>query len=214
MTRFPEDGETAALIDEAVRGDQQALAALLSRHRKRLRSMVALRLDRRLQGRLDPSDIIQEACLDATRRLTEYQRSPTMPFFLWLRFLVGQRLLDEHRRHLGAASRDADREISLDRSAFPETSSAALADHVLGRLTSPSQAAIRAERKFRLEEALGRLDPIDREILALRHFEELSNAEAAEVLGLDKSAASKRYVRALVRIKDLLVALTEGKSDE
>jgi RNA polymerase sigma-70 factor (ECF subfamily) len=175
--------------------------------------MVALRLDRRLQGRVAPSDVIQDACLDAARRLPEYRNNPTMPFFLWLRLLVSQRLVDEHRKHLGAAARDAGREISLYRGALPETSSAALAAHLLGRLTTPSRAAIRAERKIRLQEALNSLDPIDREVLALRHFEELSNGETAAVLGLDKSAASKRYARALIRLKEILAALPGGLNE-
>jgi RNA polymerase sigma-70 factor (ECF subfamily) len=213
MADVPDRSEPTTLIEQAVRGDQQALVALLDRHRDRLRRMVGLRLDQRLQGRVDPSDVIQEACLDATRRLPEYQANPTMPFFLWLRFLVGQRIVDEHRRHLGAAARDAGREISLHRGALPETSSAALAAHLLGRLTTPSQAAIRAERQIRLQEALNSLDPIDREILALRHFEELSNSEAAAVLGLDKSAASKRYARALMRLKQVLASMPGGLSE-
>lgn len=121
MTPFPDDCETAALIGQAARGDQHALETLLDRHRDRLRRMVALRLDRRLQGRIDPSDVIQEACADAAGRLPEYQRSPSMPFFLWLRFLVAQRLLDEHRKHLGAAIRDAGREISLYWAALPRS---------------------------------------------------------------------------------------------
>jgi RNA polymerase sigma-70 factor (ECF subfamily) len=210
MAKAPDDSETTRLIGRAVQGDQRALGELLVRHRGRLRRMVALRLDRRLQGRVDPSDVVQEACADAARRLPGYHRSPAVPFFLWLRLLVGQRLVDEHRRHLGAAARDAGREISLYRGALPETSSAALAAHLLGRLTSPSRAAIRAERKVRLQEALNTLDPIDREILALRHFEELSNGEAAAVLGLDKSAASRRYARALVRLKNVLASLPGG----
>ena len=185
MAELPDRSETTRLIEQAVRGDQRALGELLGRHRERLRRMVALRLDRRLQGRVDPSDVLQKACLDAARRLAEYQKGPTMSFFLWLRLLAGQRLVDEHRKHLGAAARDAGREISLYRGALPETTSAALAAHLLGRLTAPSQAAIRAERKIRLQEALNRLDPIDREVLALRHFEELTNGEAAAVLGLD-----------------------------
>jgi RNA polymerase sigma-70 factor (ECF subfamily) len=204
------DGETSRLIEQAVRGDQRALGELLGRHRERLRRMVALRLDRRLQGRVDPSDVLQEACLDAARRLPEYRDNPTMPFFLWLRYLAGQRLVDEHRRHLGAAARDAGREISLYRGALPETTTAALAARLLGRLTTPGQAAIRAERKIRLQEALNSLDPIGREVLALRHFEELSNGEAAAVLGLDRSAASKRYTRALIRLKDILASLPGG----
>jgi RNA polymerase sigma-70 factor (ECF subfamily) len=166
-----------------------------------------------LQGRVDPSDIIQEAYLDAARRLLEYRNNPTMPFYLWLRLLACQRLVDEHRRHLGAAARDAGREISLHRGALPETTGAALAAHLLGRLTSPSQAAIRAERKIRLQEALNSLDPIDREALAQRHFEELSNGETAAVLGLDKSAASKRYARALIRLKEILAFLPGGLTE-
>jgi len=213
MADVPGDQETTRLIEKAARGDPHALGALLDRHRGRLRRMVALRLDRRLQGRIDPSDVIQEACLDAARRLPEYTDNPTMPFFLWLRYLTGQRLVDEHRRHLGAQARDAGREISLYRGALPETTSAALAAHLLGRLTSPSHAAIRAERKIRIQEALNSMDPIDREVLALRHFEELSNGEAAAVLGLDKSAASKRYARALIRLKDILVSTTGGLSE-
>ncbi len=191
----PDERETLELIDRAVQGDQAAWNALLASYRDRLRRMVALRLDRRLQGRIDASDVIQEATLEASRRLAEYRQNPTMPFFLWLRFLTGQRLLEQHRRHLGAQGRDAGREISLFRGAMPATTTAALAAQLLGRYTSPSQAAVRAERKIRLQEALNSLDAIDREILALRHFEQLSNGEAAQVLLLDKSAASKRYAR-------------------
>jgi RNA polymerase sigma-70 factor (ECF subfamily) len=206
----PGEAETRALIDRAIRGDQGAWGELLARHRDRLRRMVALRLDRRLQGRVDASDVIQEAMLDASRRLDEYRRDPTMPFFLWLRYLTGQRLLEQHRRLLGAQGRDAGREISLYHGAMPETTTAALAAQLLGRNTSPSQAAQRAERKIRLQESLNSLDPLDREILALRHFEHLSNGEAAEVLGLDKSAASKRYARALIRLKDILASRPGG----
>ena len=137
MAEFPDRSETTRLIEQAVRGDQRALGELLGRHRERLRRMVALRLDWRLRGRVAPSDVLQEACLDAARRLPEYRKNPTMPFFLWLRFLAAQRLLDEHRKHLGAAARDAGREISLYRGALPETSSAALAAQLLGRLTTP-----------------------------------------------------------------------------
>jgi RNA polymerase sigma-70 factor (ECF subfamily) len=213
MAKVPDRSETARLVEQALRGDQRALGELLGRDRERLRRMVALRLDRRLQGRVDPSDVIQEACLDAARRLPEYHQNPTMPFFLWLRLLTGQRLVDEHRKHLGAVARDVGREISLYRGALPETTTAALAAHLLGRLTTPSQAAIRAERKIRLQEALNSLEPIDREVLALRHFEELSNAEAAAVLGLDKSAASKRYARALVRLKEILASQPGGLNE-
>jgi len=204
------ESETASLIERARLGDKLALGTLMERYRHRLERPVALRLDRRLQGRVDASDVIQEGFADAAARLKEYVRDPAMPFYLWLRFLVSQKLAEQHRRHLGAQARDAGREISIYRSAMPETTTAALAAQLLGKNTSPSQAAIRAERKLRLQEALNSLDPVDREILALRHYEQLSNGETAIVLGLDKSAASKRYARALVRLKEILAALPGG----
>jgi RNA polymerase sigma-70 factor (ECF subfamily) len=209
----PNSSETQLIIEKAVQGDDRAWDRLMTDHRARLRRLVALRLDRRLQGRVDPSDIIQESSIDAARRLAEYARNPTMPFFLWLRFLTGQRLLKEHRRHLGSQVRDAAREISLYHGAFPETTTADLAAHFLGKLSSPSQAAMRIEQTIRLQEALNSLEPIDREILALRHFEQLSNGEVAQVLGLDKSAASKRYMRALVRLKDVLSLMTDESQE-
>src|SRR5262245_10084982 len=136
--------ETNALLERAAQGDRQVLGTLLERDRGRLRRMVALRLDRRLQGRIDPSDVIQEAQLEASDRLDEYLRNPTMPFFLWLRLITGQRLLTLHRRHLEAKRRTVTRELSLNRGPLPQATSAALAAQLLGRLTRPSQAAIRA----------------------------------------------------------------------
>ncbi len=203
----PSHDATSKLVLQAANGDNEAWDRLLTEHRPRLRRMVSLRMDRRLQGRIDPSDVIQESLVDAAKRLPEYAQNPPLPFFLWLRFLTGQRLMEQHRRHLGAKARDAGREISLYRGAFPETTTADLAAHFLGKLSSPSQVAIRIEQKLRLQEALNALEPLDREVLALRHFEQLSNNEAAEVLGLDKSAASKRYTRALVRLKDVLMSM-------
>src|SRR5262249_33101430 len=188
-------------------GDQQALAELFGRHRERLRRMVRLRMDRRLQGRVDPSDVLQEAYLDVARRAPEDAANPAMPLFLSLRVLTGQRLVALHRQPLGAQMRDAGQEVSLHRGAIPQASSASLAAQLLGRLTSPTQAAIRAELQLRLQEVLNAMDPIDREVLVLRHFEELSNNETAEVLGLQKSAASNRYVRALKRLKEILASI-------
>jgi RNA polymerase sigma-70 factor (ECF subfamily) len=206
----PTRSEITRLVERAARGDQQVWGELLDQHRDRLRRMVTLRLDRRVQGRVDASDVIQDAYLDASNRLADYVKNPEMPFFLWLRYLVGQRILDQHRRHLGAQARDAGREVSLYHGAMPETTTAALAAHLLGRMTTPSQAAIRAERKIRLQEALNSMDLLDREVLVLRHYEQLSNGEAALVLGLDKSAASKRYARALIRLKDILTHMPGG----
>jgi RNA polymerase sigma-70 factor (ECF subfamily) len=197
---------TSDLIRRARDADTQALGELLARHRERLRLMVRLRLDRRLQGRIDPSDVLQEACIEACARFAEYARNPDMPFYLWLRFLTAQKLLVLHRRHLGTQARDAGREVSLHDGAFPEASSAALAAQLVGHRTTPSEAAMRAEMQIRLQEALNSMDPIDREVLTLRHFEQLSNAEAARVLGLRESAASQRYARALLRLKDIVSA--------
>ena len=197
-------------LRRAAEGDRQAWADLLNAHRPRLRRMVALRLDRRLQGRLDPSDVIQEAYLDATAGLAEYAARAEMPFFLWLRWLTGMRLTTLHRKHLGCQVRDAAREVSLERGAMPGATSAVLAAQLLGRDTRPSVAAIRAERQRRLQEALNAMDPVDREVLVLRHFEELTNAEVARELGLQESAASKRYIRALRKLKEILVALPGG----
>jgi RNA polymerase sigma-70 factor (ECF subfamily) len=172
--------------------------------------MLALRLDHRLQGRIDPSDVIQETYLEATERKDEYFRQQGMPFYLWLRFLAGQRLMILHRRHLGAQARDAGREVSLVRGAMPEASSAALAAHLLGRECRPSQVAIRAEIKLRLQEALNEKEPLDREVLALRHFEQLSNGEVARVLEIHEAAASKRYIRALKKLRAILASRPGG----
>lgn len=172
--------------------------------------MVKLRLDRRLQGRVDPSDVLQEAYLEAAERIGDYCQNPTMPPYLWLRFITGQRLLRIHRQHLGVQARDAAREVTLYRGALPAASSAALAAQLVGKKTSPSKAAMRAETKVRLQEALNRLDELDREVLALRHFEQLSNAEAAGVLGIQESAASKRYLRAIERLKEFLRQMPGG----
>jgi RNA polymerase sigma-70 factor (ECF subfamily) len=203
-------GETSALLQRAAAGDQQAWGSLLSRHRERLRRMVALRLDQRLQGRIDASDVIQEAFIDASAQLAAYLENPVMPFFLWLRFLTGIRLAKLHRHHLGTQMRDVGREVSLYRGTMPLTSSAALAAQLLGKETRPSEAAMRAELKIRLQEALNSMDPVDREVLALRHFEQLSTAETAQVLGIKEAAAGKRYLRALERLRDILVNTPGG----
>jgi RNA polymerase sigma-70 factor, ECF subfamily len=196
--------ELSDLMQCAAQGDVQALGRLLETHRKRLRRMVRLRLDPRLQGRIDPSDVIQEAYLEAAERLAEYLREPKMPFFLWLRFLTGQKLLGLRRHHLGTQARDAARELSIYQGAMPEASSACLAAQLLGKRTAPLEAAIRAEMKLRLQEALNGMEPMDREVLALRHFEQFNNAETAQLLGISESGASSRYLRALKRLKEIL----------
>jgi RNA polymerase sigma-70 factor (ECF subfamily) len=185
-------------------GDHRALGEFFARHRERLRRTVRLRLDRRLQGRIDPEDVLQEAFVDAARRLAEYAADPNMPPFLWLRFLTVQRLQTLHRLHLGVKSREARREVSLYNGSLPMADSRSLAARLLGRLTSPSRAAIRAEIQIKIQDVLNAMDPVDCEVLALRHFEELNNGETAAVLGIHKAAASNRYVRALRRLKEIL----------
>jgi len=192
------------LLRRLERGDERALVELFTRHRERLRRMVRLRLDRRLQGRIDSSDVLQEAHLEVARRAREYLEQPTMPPYLWFRFLTGQALLGLHRHHFGARKRDPAQEVSLRPQGPPQATSFSLAEMLLGRLTSPTLAARRAEMQLRLQEVLNTLEPLDREVVALRHFEELSNGEVAQVLGLSKTAASNRYLRALGRLKKML----------
>jgi RNA polymerase sigma-70 factor, ECF subfamily len=192
------------LLTRVDAGDEGALTELFARHRERLRRMIRLRLDRRLQGRIDSSDVLQDAYLEVARRAGEYFAQPTMPPFLWLRFLTSQTLQGLHRHHLKVHMRDAGQEVSLRRRAALEANSACLAEMLLGRLTSPTRAARRAEMQLKLQEILNAMEPLDREVLALRHFEELSNGEVALVLGLSKTAASNRYIRALQRLKERL----------
>jgi RNA polymerase sigma-70 factor (ECF subfamily) len=203
--------DASGLIERLRAGDRASLDALMARHRDRLRRMVEVRLDARLQARLDASDVVQDAYVEVADRLDEYLRDPKLPLFLWLRLVVGERLVRLHRHHLGVQMRDASREVSLFGGALPAASSAALAAQLLGRYTSPTQAILRAERIYRIQEALNSLEPIDREILALRHFEELTGAETAKVLGIEESAAAKRYFRALKRMKEVLVAMPGGQ---
>jgi RNA polymerase sigma-70 factor (ECF subfamily) len=198
------------LLEAARNGDENALAVLVERHRERLERMVRLRMDRRLQGRVDPADVVQEAYLAVRSKFGQYSVSSSLPFFLWLRLEVGQKLVDLHRFHLGAKMRDAGQEIALHRGALPQVTSVSLAEHLLGKLTTASRAAMRAELRLRVQEALNTMDPHDREMLVLRHFEELSNSEAAQVLGIKPSAAVNRYVRALKRLKAIFEGMPGG----
>ncbi len=171
--------------------------------------MVCWRLDPRLNGRLDPSDVLQEVYLDAARRLPDYLDQPALPVALWLRLLTGRRLIELHRQHLGALMRSAGQEVSLDQPGWAWANASSLASQLIGHLTSPSQAAARAETAARLTRALEEMDAVDREVLVLRHFDELTNNEVAELLGLQKAAASNRYVRALKRLKEILATMPD-----
>jgi RNA polymerase sigma-70 factor, ECF subfamily len=199
------------LLAAATAGDQCALAALVDRFRERLEQIVKLRLDRRLQGRVDPADVVQETSLAVLRKFGDYaEKDSKLPFFLWVRLETLQKLVDIHRFHLGAKLRSAGQEISLHRGGLPPVTSVSLAEQLLGRLSTASHAAMRAELKLRVEDALNSMDDSDREMLVLRHFEELSNSEAAQVLGISPTAACNRYVRALKRLKAVFEGLPGG----
>ncbi len=208
-----ETDEVRPLLDRLQAGDQLALGELFSKYRDRLGRMIQFRLDGRLKGRIAASDVLQEAYIDALKRLPHYQADPDMPFLIWLRWVTMQRLVEVHRQHLGAQMRDAGREVGLG-AGGPLAASSAMIAEFIGDLTSPSQAAQRSETLAQLGRALDGLDPTDREVLALRHFEELSNQETAAVLGIQPAAASKRYVRALERLKGALEQLPDFGGEE
>ena len=200
------DDDFRAELDRLRQGDPQALATFFSRHRDRLRRMIEFRLDARLRGRVSTSDVLQEAYIDALKRLPHYQADPDVPFFIWLRTVTFQQLIQVHRRHLGAQVRSAAKEVPLAHGGELDASTEKMAE-LIGDITSPSHAAQRSEALAQLRETLDQLDPTDREVLALRHFEELSNHEVAALLGIQSAAASKRYVRALERLKEALQRL-------
>jgi len=201
------DEQDEALLARLEEGDEQALALAFSRHRERLWQMVHFRLDQRLAGRVDEDDVLQDAYLDAAKRLRHFEDHGASSVFLWLRVIVGQTLVDVHRRHFGARMRSVHREVPMHDLYNPQATSVSIASKLLGRLTSPSHAAMRAELSDQLETALADMDPIDQEVLALRHFEELTNSEVAEVLGIQQKAASIRYVRALRRLRQIFAGV-------
>jgi RNA polymerase sigma-70 factor (ECF subfamily) len=161
-------------------------------------------MDERLHGRVDPDDVLQEAYLAAVARMKNYADDGTVSPFVWLRKMVLQTLTDLHRHHLGAQMRNAGREMVLQGWQYPQTTSISIAAQFMGQFTSPSQVAVRAEMFCQLEQAVAAMEPLDQEVLALRHFEELSNSEVAEVLGIQQKAASIRYVRAIKRLRGVL----------
>ncbi len=205
--------ESQAVIDQLVcgarDGDPHALGALLELNQERLRAIIEFRIDSRLRGRFDAADVLQEAFIEATQRFQDFLDNQEMPFFLWLRFITMQKLIQLHRRHLGTKARDATREVSIYAGPQPQATSAILAAHLLGRQTSPSMAAVRAEMQLRVERALNSMDDMDREVLALRHFEQLSNSEVAKLLDLSSTAANNRYIRALKRLKGVMESMQE-----
>ena len=192
----------AAGEDRAARGRE--LGDLLEKHRARLLRMVELRMDPALKARVGASDVLQEANIEIASRLDDYLANPRMPFFLWVRFITAQRLLKMRRFHVGAQKRSAKREVSADAPAGPAASAVALIDHLIASGVTPSLAMAEDEYRRQLMDALDEMNPMDREVLVLRHFEEMSNLEAARSLGIQPDAASKRYIRALERLAGVL----------
>jgi RNA polymerase sigma-70 factor (ECF subfamily) len=203
-----ESPHTESLLAKAAVGDATAWGSLLSFHQERLTRIVEFRMDRRLRGRLDAADVVQEAFVAATTRRVEFFQQSSQPLFLWLRWMVANTLLELHRHHLGAQMRDARREVWAGRSSNADDSHDSTRDALIAQLTAgatgPATAAGRAELNTRLNQALAKLDATDREVLALRHYEQLTSAEAAQVLGIQERAAAKRYTRALERLRDIL----------
>jgi len=191
---------TGELVLLQSRGEE-AVAELFDRYRQKLLRMITLRLDGRIVGKVDAEDILQDAFVESARRIQDYLDRPSVPFFVWLRQIAGQILIDTHRRYLGTKMRDVRQEVTLHRGGPAGTGSAFLVAQLADSLTTPSQFAVREEMIAELKAVLDKLDEIDREVLVLRHLEELSNNEVAEILGIDKYAASKRYLRALERLR-------------
>ena len=199
-------GPDADELSQLQRRGKEAVAELIERYRDKLLRMIAVRLDSRVIGKLDGEDILQDAFVEAAGRLGEYLDRPAVPFFVWLRQITLQVVIDSHRRYLGAKMRDVQQEVALDRGDSSSTSVSGLVAQLADSLTSPSQCAVREETAAGLQRTLESLEEIDREVLVLRHLEELSNNEVAQVLGIDKYAASKRYLRALERLRSALPA--------
>lgn len=181
-----------------------ALGELFAQNRGRLRAMIQLRLDARLRSRIDPSDVLQEAFVEIVRRTDHFLATTNVPPIVWMRAVTLEQMQHLVRRHLNAQARAVGRELHIERAEWGHETSAILAGELVAKLSSPSQAAIRAEQQIQLQLAIATLDPVDQEIIALRCYEELTNAETAAVLQLQPSAASNRYVRALKRLKDIL----------
>ena len=211
-TNCSDAAEIDRLVASAVQGDEASLARLLDLHTGRLTRMIALRIDARLSRRVDVDDVLQEIHWQASQHLQDYLRTPDVPFYLWLRGVATNILLELHRRHLGTQMRDARREVPLPPGLSLAASSSALAWHLADTGTSPSNAAMKAEWKSHIEEVVDSLPPADKEILALRHFEQLSPAETAHVLQVGEKAAGMRYLRALKRLRDQLASAPGGLS--
>jgi RNA polymerase sigma-70 factor (ECF subfamily) len=198
--------DTDELLAAASHGDAKARCSLLDRHRDRLRRLIAVRFDRRLTARLDPSDLVQETLAEAARRLDDYLRDRPLPFYPWLRQIAWNRMIDARRYHLRAGRRSIGRE---EPAGLPDESALELAERLLAG-EAPSTGLRRAEQQAQVRRALERLPERDREVLVLRYLEQLSTAEAAAVLDISEGAVRVRMLRALRRLRDILKTLGVG----
>lgn len=197
--------DSSILRTSAVEDREDVLSQFFVEYRARLKRMVEYRMDARLTGRVDASDVLQEAYIDAVRRVGHFvQSDESVSLYLWLRQITEQSMIDIHRRHFRAKKRDVRRDISIDRDTSERSSDLPRSVQLPSNHTSPSLKAIRLEQEAAIEVALSMMAPRDREVIELRHFDELSNTQVAEVLGLSTTAACNRYVRALKRLQDLL----------
>ena len=201
---WPESDQTQDLLKDVENGDPAAVNRLLDRHREAVRRMVQMRLDQAVARRVDASDVVQDVLLEASQRLSDYIRSPSMPFHLWLRQLAKDRIIDMHRRHRAAQRRSVDREQKISSFASDDQSAADLTALLRDAELTPAASALRKEMEERFVLALDQLDEHDREIVIMRHFEHLGNGEVAEALGLSAPAAGMRYLRAIRRLRELL----------
>jgi len=201
---WPNTSETQQLLDRAKQGDEKAVEGLLTRHREAVRRMIELRLDPAIVQRVDASDVVQEVLLEVSRRLQEYLKKPALPFHLWLRHIAKDHLIDAHRKHHQAQKRGVNREQQLVRPGWAERSSLDLAGQLIDQELTPASAAIRRELERRLQDALTQLEEDDREMILMRHYEQMPNQEVAGALGLTEAAASMRYLRAIRRLRDFM----------
>ena len=201
---WPGSDETHKLLKNAGDGDADAVNRLMERHRRSLRRMVEMRLDRALAKRVDANDVVQDVLLEASQRLADYIRDSKMPFHLWLRHLARDRIIDVHRQHRVAAKRSLDREQPLVAPAGLDRSTMELAAELCAAGRTPASEAAWRELQVRFQQAVDLLDEQDREIVQMRHAEQLSNSEVATALGLSPPAASMRYLRAIRRLKIVL----------
>jgi RNA polymerase sigma-70 factor (ECF subfamily) len=197
--------ETQELLSQARDGQSAAVDRLLDVHREPLRRMIGLRLDPALAARVDASDIVQDVLLEAHKRLEDYLRNPTMPFRLWLRHIARDHMIDAHRRHVQAQRRSLDREQPMVPAVLADHSSFELAGQLLDQERTPASAAIQRELQRKLDQAIGELDADHREMILMRHREQLTNQQVAEALGLSEAAASMRYLRAIRRLRETLL---------